>query len=146
MPGIYVGVDGSDQSRHALEWAIGEAALRGMALEVIAVQPEAVDAWGLAPMRMPADEKERQQVQAAAQRMVDGAIAQAGDKRPPSVRVRAISGIPAEVLVDVSRDADLLVVGPRGASGFGRLLGSVSNQVIHHAECPVTVVPTRKHG
>jgi nucleotide-binding universal stress UspA family protein len=146
MPGIYVGVDGSDQSRHALEWAITEAALRAAALEVIAVQPEAVDAWGLAPMRMPADEKIREQVQAAAQQMVDKALAQAGDKRPPSVRVSAISGIPAEVLVDVSRNADLLIVGPRGAGGFGRLLGSVSSQVIHHAECPVTVVPAKRRG
>jgi nucleotide-binding universal stress UspA family protein len=147
MPGIVVGVDGSDQSRHALEWAIGEAALHGAPLEVVAVHQVAVDAWGLAPMHLPTDVMEREQVHAAAQQMVDKAIAQAGAKRPPSVQVKAISGIPAQVLVDVSRDADLLVLGPRGAGGFGQLLlGSVTSQVVHHASCPVTIVPTKKHS
>jgi nucleotide-binding universal stress UspA family protein len=145
MPGIVVGVDGSDQSQRALEWAIGEAALHAAPLEVVAVHQVAVDAWGLAPMRLPTDEKEREQVHAAAQQMVDKAIAQAGAKRPPSVRVKAVSGIPTEVFVDASRDADLLVLGQRGAGGFGRLLlGSVTSQVVEHAECPVTIVPTPK--
>jgi nucleotide-binding universal stress UspA family protein len=147
MAGIVVGVDGSDQSRHALEWAIREAALRAAPLEVVAVHQVAVDAWGLAPMRLPTDEKEREQVLAAAQQMVDKALAQSGAGRPPSVQVKAVSGIPAEVLVEASHDADMLVLGPRGAGGFGRLLlGSVSSQVVHHAECPVTIVPARKPG
>jgi nucleotide-binding universal stress UspA family protein len=147
MPGIVVGVDGSDQSRHALEWAIAEAALHAAPLQVVAVHQVAVDAWGLAPMRLPTDAKEREQVQAAAEQMVDKAVAQAGAKRPPSVQVKTVSGIPAEVLVNASRDADLLVLGPRGAGGFGRLLlGSVTSQVVHHAECPVTIVPAKKHG
>jgi nucleotide-binding universal stress UspA family protein len=147
MSGIVVGVDGSDQSRHALEWAIGEAALHGAPLEVVAVHHVAIDAWGLAPMRLPTDEKEREQVLAAAQQMVDKAMAKAGAGRPSSVQVKAVSGIPAEVLVEASRDADMLVLGPRGAGGFARLLlGSVSSQVVHHAECPVTIVPTKKLG
>ncbi len=147
MSGIVVGVDGSDRSRQALEWAIGEAALRAAPLVVVAVHQEAIDAWGLAPMHLPIDKKEREQVHAAAQQMVDKAVAQAGDKHPPSVQVKAITGIPAEVLVDVSRDADLLVLGPRGAGGFGRLrLGSVTSQVVHHAECPVAIVPAKKHS
>lgn len=145
MSGIVVGVDGSDRSRRALEWAIGEGALHNAPLEVIAVHQVAVDNWGLAPMHMPTDEQERERVRAAAQQMVDQAVAQCGDKRPPSVDVQAITGVPAEVLLDVSRDADLLVLGSRGAGGFGRLLlGSVTSHVVHHAVCPVTVVPSRK--
>ena len=52
------------------------------------------------------------------------------------------TGDVAEELVRASRDADMLVVGSRGSGGFARLLmGSVSSQVTHHAECPVVVIP-----
>ena len=78
MPGIVVGVDGSDQSRRALEWAIGEAALHAAPLEVVAVHQVAVDAWVLAPMRLPTDEKEREQVHAGAQHRLNAPIAQTG--------------------------------------------------------------------
>ena len=54
----------------------------------------------------------------------------------------ATTGDVAEELVRASRDADMLVVGSRGSGGFARLLmGSVSSQVTHHAECPVVVIP-----
>jgi nucleotide-binding universal stress UspA family protein len=55
--------------------------------------------------------------------------------------VRAVTGFPAEELIKASGDADLLVVGSRGAGGFAKLImGSVSDQVMHHAHCPVVVV------
>jgi nucleotide-binding universal stress UspA family protein len=55
--------------------------------------------------------------------------------------VRAIIGFPAEELIKASGDADLLVVGSRGAGGFAKLIiGSVSNDVMRYAHCPVAVV------
>jgi nucleotide-binding universal stress UspA family protein len=64
-----------------------------------------------------------------------------GESRPASVTIRAVNGIPTQVLIEASRDADQMVVGSRGSGGFARLLlGSVSNQLVQHSHSPVTVV------
>ncbi len=67
-------------------------------------------------------------------------------KRFPAVDVepRAVQGSPAKNLIASSRDARMLVVGARGLGGFaGMVLGSVSDQCIRQAACPVLVVRTR---
>lgn len=146
MPGIVVGVDGSQNSARALEWAVDEAALRQAPLTVLAVHPVAADIFGLAPLVYPADEEDRSKVQQATQELVDGVLSGRGGQ-PPAVTVRAINGIPADELVQASAGADLLVVGARGSGGFGRLLmGSVSSQVSQHALCAVVVVPKDRAG
>jgi nucleotide-binding universal stress UspA family protein len=72
-----------------------------------------------------------------------GVAALATEARPASATVRAVTGFAASELIDASKDSDLLVVGSRGGGGFARLmLGSVTSQVVHHAACPVVVVPT----
>ena len=78
-----------------------------------------------------------------AQEETDDALSKLGDEtRPPTVTVRAVTGLPAEELLAAAADADMIVVGSRGAGGFKRLLlGSVSTQVTHHARCPVVVIP-----
>ena len=77
--------------------------------------------------------------------MIVKVTSQLGDARPASVAVRAVNGFPAQELIEASRDADLIVVGSRGSGGFTKLLvGSVSSQVVHHAHCPVVVVPTER--
>ena len=64
-----------------------------------------------------------------------------GPEPPGWVSTRVIEGYPAQVLVDASAGADLLVVGSRGLSGFADvLLGSVSTYCVHHAHGPVTVI------
>lgn len=69
------------------------------------------------------------------------AEAELGAGRPASVSVVAFSGFPGRALIEASAKADLVVVGSRG-SGLGALiLGSVADQVVHHASCPVVVVP-----
>jgi len=142
MRGITVGVDGSAHAQHALEWAVREAGARHMALNVITVNPVLVSGWTREPVILPGDEKALVEVREAAAEAVDKAVAANGEPAPASVSVMAVNGAVAEELVTASRDSDLVVVGARGGGGFSRLaLGSISSQVVHHAECPVVVVP-----
>jgi len=63
-----------------------------------------------------------------------------GEHPDVSLRAAVVHGSPAEKLIDASAHADLIVVGSRGHGGFaGLLLGSVSEQVVRHAVCPVLV-------
>ena len=140
MPGIVVGVDGSDQSQRALEWAVTEAGLRKAPLTVITVHQVAIDHWGQGPLVYPQDEPARQQAEQAARQAVDKVTAQLSGAKPASVQVTAVNGVAADVLIDASKDADLLVVGARGGGFEQVILGSVSSKVAHHADCPVVIV------
>jgi nucleotide-binding universal stress UspA family protein len=114
-----------------------EAALRNVHLNVVAVAPAAASIWGIAGQFNPSQETQ-DKVNQAAKEIVDKAMSRHGYQ---DVTVHTVSGVPADELVKASQDADLLVVGARGAGGFARLnMGSVSNQVSHHAACPVVIV------
>jgi nucleotide-binding universal stress UspA family protein len=134
-------VDGSEHSNKALDWAIREAGQRGAALTVLAVHQVAANHWTGNPELYPEDQPATETVRRAAEETVQKALSQAGEPRPASVTVRAVSGIPAQELVAASSDSDLVVVGSRGGGGFARFMGSVSNQVVHHAHSPVVVIP-----
>jgi nucleotide-binding universal stress UspA family protein len=144
MPGILVGVDGSEHSRRALEWAMRQAATQGVPLTVMTVHPPPVRAaaevlWALPdlPDRSFDPEVARMGVKQFVEKVAND-IGQA----VPEVTVTVVTGDPAEELVRASQDADMLVVGSRGSGGFARLLlGSVSSKVMHHSACPTTVVP-----
>jgi nucleotide-binding universal stress UspA family protein len=142
MPGITVGIDGSEHSRRALDWAVREAGLRGAPLTVLAVNQVASNYWTGSPEHYPADASATEAVRQAAEDAVQKAVSQAGEPGPASVTVRAVSGIPSQELVGASSDSDLVVVGARGGGGFAKLvLGSVTSQVVNHAACPVVVIP-----
>jgi nucleotide-binding universal stress UspA family protein len=143
MPGIIVGVDGSDRSRQALEWAIKEAAVRHTPLNVLTVSDVLAGGFWGGPV-FPGDLDRTRQAQEAAQVATDSVLEKIGKEyQPGSVTVRAVIGVPAEELLHASADADMIVVGSRGAGGFKRLMmGSVSTMVTHHAHCPVVVVPS----
>jgi nucleotide-binding universal stress UspA family protein len=142
MPGITVGIDGSAHSARALEWAIKEGAVRHSPVTVLTVHSVPASGWTGNPIMLPQDASDQEEAREAAEEMTLKAMAQLGEAQPPSVTVRAVTGFPAQELIEASRTADLVVVGSRGAGGFARLLvGSVSSQVVHHAHCPVVVVP-----
>lgn len=142
MPGIIVGVDGSIHSRQALEWAVNEAAVRHAPLTVLTIHQALASYWG-GPL--PTDQDLAKRAREAVQEETDIVLGKFGEEeRPPSVTVQAATGVPAEELLDAAADADadMIVVGSRGAGGFKRLLmGSVCTQVTHHAHCPVVVIP-----
>lgn len=145
MGTIVVGVDGSAGSQAALAFAVAEARLRTCRLRVIS-------AWSLtyvaAPIGMmaPIDDALLPELQDNARAVVDAAVAEAiGDVADIEIEKTIGEGSPAKVLVDAAQGADLLVVGSRGHGGFaGLLLGSVSQQIVHHAPCPVVIVPRPK--
>jgi nucleotide-binding universal stress UspA family protein len=135
---IVVGVDGSGAAQRALAWAVDEGRARGATVE-------AVHAWhmpyvGLSPYAPVAadpaifEEAGREVLQRAVDRV------DARGLPAPVERILAAGGA-ASVLLEAAKGADLVVVGTRGRGGFaGLVLGSVSHQVTHHAECPVVVV------
>jgi nucleotide-binding universal stress UspA family protein len=141
MPGILVGLDGSLYSERALEWAAKEAAIRHAPLRVLAVHTVPVG-WSGRGTPYPEDNEIVVRTKASAQELTDKVLAGIGGARPDGVTVEAVYGIPADVLLRASEDADMIVLGARGGGGFARLnLGSVSDQVAHHARCPVVIIP-----
>ena len=150
MPGIVVGVDGSANARYALEWAVREAAVKNSPVTVVTVNEVAASFWTGNPITVPGDEALLETARKAATELTEKAVAELGESIPASVTVRAVNGFAADELISASRDADLLVVGARGgAHGRGGMghhspIGSISNKVLHHAECPVVVVPARR--
>jgi nucleotide-binding universal stress UspA family protein len=150
MAGIVVGVDGSANARYALEWAVKEAAVKNAPLTVVTVNEVAASFWTGNPITVPADAVLLETARKEATELTDKALAELSESRPASVTVKAVNGFASDELVEASREADLLVVGARGGAHFhGGMashspIGSVSNKVLHRAECPVVVVPARK--
>jgi nucleotide-binding universal stress UspA family protein len=146
MPGIIVGVDGSGHSQLALEWAMKEAALRHAPVTVLTVRQAVRDNLGLVANDA-GDPELIEKARLVAQAETDKVLAALGESRPESVTVKAVKGFPVEELINAGKDADMIVLGSRGAGGFDRLtMGSVSSQVSHHATCPVVIVrPGHRH-
>jgi len=145
MSGIVVGIDGSHNASRALEWAMAEAAIRKTQLTVITVLSEPAHYWTGRPVPFAGDSERIAEIRKSAEAAVEATVAKLGPGKPEAVTVTAVAGFPAQTLIDASKDSDLLVVGTRGGGGFGSLiLGSVSNQVVHHASCPVVIVPAGK--
>ena len=136
---IIVGVDGSDYSKEALR----EGALLAQALDA---PLEAIACWqdpsvyatsyGYIP------ELDPEAFRADSQRMLEDTLEEVfGQNRPANLSTRLLHGRPAELLVDESKNARMLVLGRRGVGGvLGMILGSVSSALVSHAHCPVVIV------
>jgi nucleotide-binding universal stress UspA family protein len=134
---LVVGVDGSEPSLRAVDWAADEAALRGVPLRVVyASLWERYEGTALATdLGKPSEE-------VLAEDVVDGAARRARTRRPDlKVTAEVLPEEPEYALVREGRRASALVVGTRGRSGIAELiLGSVSLSVAAHADCPVIVL------
>lgn len=134
---IVVGVDGSPSSGQALRWALRQAALTGAAVDAVIAwrDPAAYVGYGWLI-------SDSSYAEFAAKRLSDIVASAVTPGSGVTVRQHVVEGHPAQVLIDMARGADLLVVGNRGHGGFaGMLLGSVSQHCVANAPCPVVVVP-----
>jgi nucleotide-binding universal stress UspA family protein len=137
---VVVGVDGSAESVAALRWAARYAATTGARVRALLAWHYPAAA-GEAPVGV-APEAIRAQTESQMAATLDDAIAKARDGQDAAGVEKSIAyGHPAQVLIDASSEAGLLVVGRRGYGAFtGMLLGSVSIHCVTGAHCPVVVV------
>jgi nucleotide-binding universal stress UspA family protein len=143
VPGrVVVGIDGSVEAEQALHWALDLAARHAAKVEALAVyEPYRANMpFGGEFMQIASPDSERR-LRQSADHAVRQALARARVNGDVEVQHSIEAGNPAKVLIDRSREADLVVVGSRGLGGFsGLLLGSVGRQLLHHAACPVAVI------
>ncbi|MFJ4940349.1 universal stress protein [Streptomyces pseudovenezuelae] len=134
---VVVGVDGSEPSLRAVDWAADESALRGLPLRLVyASLWERYEGTSLATvLGRPSEELLADDIVAAAER-------RARSRHPDlALAVDVLAEEPEYALVRESRSATVLVTGSRGRSGLAEaLLGSVSLAVAAHADCPVIVL------
>lgn len=135
---VVVGVDGSESSLRALGFAVERAEQRDVPLREIRVWEPPGERWvppGFDPEEATATERAAAEEELARWRETFPDV---------EVDLRVSPGNPAALLVEASREAQLVVVGSRGRGGLrGMLLGSVSQQLLQHAHCPVAVVRER---
>ena len=118
-----------------------EAAIRHVPLTVLTVQ-EAIRGYYGHMVTYSDDPERTEDARKTAQAETDEVLAGLEGPRPDSVTVKAVHGFPVEELINAGQDADMIVLGSRGAGGFTRLMmGSVSSQVVQHAHCPILIVP-----
>lgn len=150
---VVVGVDGSAESLRALDFALGQAAGRKVPLRVLRAWHLPAMAWGtplpgwnlvVPPGQAPGAPLgfDPEEVRRAEREALDELLAARRDTHPEvDIRPEVTLDNPASMLIEAASSAQLVVVGSRGRGGFrGLLLGSVSQQVMHHARCPVAVV------
>lgn len=150
LGGIVCGVDGSPGSLRALRWSIDEARLRGTNVVAVHVFRYAAEgATAVAEVPVVATAPPYEEVEGEARQILDAAIdaVVTDDDRDVEITPQVFDGPTAQTLMRAASGADLLVVGSRGRGGFaGLILGSVSQQCVSHAHCPVVIIPSPSDG
>lgn len=145
MSKIVVGIDESAEAVAALTWALNYASPDDEFVIIHGWQMPTYEAMDPAVY-------DPSEIESGAKRVVDLTLEAAiervraadADHKLPQIDASVGRGHPGRLLIEASSDADLLVVGSRGHGGFvGLLLGSVSTYAVHHAQCPIVVVPQR---
>ncbi|MEO8888466.1 MAG: universal stress protein [Jatrophihabitantaceae bacterium] len=137
---IIIGVDGSPGARTALNWAVDECRLRACTLLVV----HALDTRDVRPV---VSSRSGGGYDDPIDRLLNDLAAVASARQPGVPVTTMLSGKrPADALIGLSADAQLLVVGTRGRNGFaGTMLGSVSHRTAAHAQCAVAIIPLDHH-
>lgn len=141
MPGIVVGIDGSEAAEAALAFALEEAKLRQLPLRIVC-------AWEIPPIEYAgAAFVPTPDIPASAETDADEVLAQAaaqlGSDHGIHIETASVHGHPATVLVEQAKDATLLVIGAHGHGALATLvLGSVSKAVAQHCTVPLAIVPS----
>ena len=146
MSEIVVGVDGSAGNAEVLDWAAAEAVLRGATLRAVCVtqSPSAWVGMGDAMGSGISMTISESALEAFGRATIDEVLSELALPKGLDLVKDVQVGHPADVLVGLSAAADLLVVGSGGHGDIGSvLLGSVGMHCVHHASCPVVVVPTK---
>jgi nucleotide-binding universal stress UspA family protein len=146
--GILVGVDGSSASTVAVDWAARDATMRKVPLTLVNVLdlPMATTVRGF-PMPMPPEYMQWQQDEG--RKVLNDTLKTVEDRTrqigPLDVSSELMIGPPVPTLVELSKDAAMVVVGSHGRGALARrLFGSVSTGLVHHAHCPVAVIPDQE--
>jgi nucleotide-binding universal stress UspA family protein len=140
---IAVGVDGPSPDEPALAFAFEEAGLRRARLRAVHVwsDPGTTGFGAMTPLVYNPESVAEERT-----RRLNETLAPWREKHPDvQVVTEVVHGRPVRILAGVSARADLLIVGTRGLGGFkGLVLGSVSHGLLHHAHCPLVVIPSAR--
>jgi nucleotide-binding universal stress UspA family protein len=139
-PGIVVGVDGSAASRAAIAWAARDAAMRNIPVTLVHVAAGLGGTWPVTPPPVGFGEWQKRH----GRELIIDAMSIVEDAAPETdteaVKTEMYYSAVIPTLVDMSKGAEMVVVGRRGVGAFGALLGSVSSGLVQHAHCPVAVI------
>ncbi len=137
---IVVGIDGSTSARLATRWAAREAELRRADLILVSAWNMPLDGYNFGDVPFSEEALKSLEIEAE-ERLAEAAEDARSVATDLWIVTQAVQGQATSVLMHASRHADLLVLGSRGLGGFRELLlGSVGQQCVNHASCPVVVV------